>query len=224
MNEIDRAIEILRLSDDGERLSPGDLAIVQAAVRNRLTEEGHRVLEQVYGQLTAGAYVPENLCGVPHLTRDLQGYVYYKGVHVEHFSHTSEADMRDASLKLAERCRLLESKGFPVNSRTAVCPVMREAPAGTPWLEALSRYYTFFEKDGNVRPIFYRYVDNPPAVALEKRNDVVESATYPSAYAAYHATAAMGYTSVGVGLGYVQIVGLLERTKLTPEDIHAALH
>jgi hypothetical protein len=56
-----------------------------------------------------------------NLTMDGQGYVYWKGIHVEHFSYGREEQKEaDAARKVAARCMNLEKIGVPVNSRTAV--------------------------------------------------------------------------------------------------------
>lgn len=55
-----------------------------------------------------------------HMTKDGQGYVYWKGAVVEHFSYEDPEKERAAAEAMAKRCRHLEAIGVPVNGRTTV--------------------------------------------------------------------------------------------------------
>lgn len=57
---------------------------------------------------------------IENLTKDGEGYVYWKGVHVEHYSFRYEqaTEERAAAEGLARRCQHLESIGIPVGSGT----------------------------------------------------------------------------------------------------------
>ncbi len=59
---------------------------------------------------------------IPHLTQDGEGYVYWKGAHVEHYSfrHDDRENEVAAAHELAKRCLFLESLGVPVNANTAI--------------------------------------------------------------------------------------------------------
>ena len=58
----------------------------------------------------------------PNLSKDGQGFVYWKGIRVEHFSYAEERRAEEATAldELAKRCMFLESIGIPVNGSTAV--------------------------------------------------------------------------------------------------------
>lgn len=73
-----------------------------------------------------------------------KGYVAWRGRSVEHFDFRDDLEgFTRAGRELAEHCEMLEAKGFPVTSRTCMYrSLYREAPAGTPWLEAMTSYYT----------------------------------------------------------------------------------
>ena len=86
---IEQAIEILRDSRDGEDLDPPHLSLVEAAVNNNLTERGIEAFHQLHAEVTSGKYVKPWLCGVEHVTRDLQGYIYWKGNRIEHFTFSA---------------------------------------------------------------------------------------------------------------------------------------
>lgn len=55
-----------------------------------------------------------------NLVRDAQGFVYYKGRHVEHYSFTDEARELAAANELEAHCQHLEAIGAPVNSNSAI--------------------------------------------------------------------------------------------------------
>ncbi len=61
---------------------------------------------------------------IAELTRDGEGYVYYKGAHVEHYSFSAEERAAgreaEAARELAARCRHLEALGVPVTCGAAV--------------------------------------------------------------------------------------------------------
>lgn len=59
--------------------------------------------------------------GFKDLSKDGEGYIYFKGSHVEHFSYRpgEEAEEIEACAKLVGKCRKLEAWNFPVNVVTA---------------------------------------------------------------------------------------------------------
>ena len=117
---IEQSIEILRDSRDGEDLDPTHLSLVEAAVNNNLTERGIEAFHQLHAKVTAGQYIKPWLCGVEHVTRDLQGYIYWKGNRIEHFTFSAmdAAHLKAITQRLAERCRHIETLGLPVCGRT----------------------------------------------------------------------------------------------------------
>jgi len=56
-----------------------------------------------------------NLYEIEHLTKDNQGYVYWKNTRVEHYSYSDKDRERIAAENLAADCRLLESDGVKVS-------------------------------------------------------------------------------------------------------------
>jgi len=117
----DIACEILKLTEDGNRLDPCDLALVEAAVNDCLTEQGQRAFETLHRRAKEG-YTPRPFHGIEHLTYDLQGYVRWKGQIVDHYNaswaYTSEA--RRAAQEVARRCRILEQRDVSVNTQTVI--------------------------------------------------------------------------------------------------------
>ncbi len=59
---------------------------------------------------------------IEHLTQDGDGYVYWRGQHVEHYSYRTgqAAEEAQAALELRDRCIRLEALGVPVSANTAV--------------------------------------------------------------------------------------------------------
>lgn len=117
---INMAIEILRATDDGERLDPTDLYLVQETVNGNITELGEVAFYALHNRVMAGEYKKPWLCGVENLTIDHEGFVYWKGIEVEHYSFQDAERERKAAEELASRCRHLEEIGVPVSCNNAV--------------------------------------------------------------------------------------------------------
>ena len=115
---MEECIEILSLSNDGDALDPRDLSLVEAVVnfgKDALTQKGQERWNSLLRDLRGGGYRRPWLYGIEHLTQDHQGYVYWKGVSVEHYSHRdAEAGRRDAS-QLAQVCQFIERQGKTVS-------------------------------------------------------------------------------------------------------------
>ncbi|KKW46567.1 MAG: hypothetical protein UY96_C0003G0070 [Parcubacteria group bacterium GW2011_GWB1_56_8] len=118
MTATDQAIEIIRATNDGNGLAPRDLYLVQCAVNNDLNEAGLAA----FAELRANVMKPEGytrpwFMGIEHLTKDHNGYVYWKGHSVEHYSfHGPDAyeKERAAAEDLARACRVCEAEGKEV--------------------------------------------------------------------------------------------------------------
>jgi len=121
MTNIDKAIEILRQTNDGEDLSPLDLAILQSAVNGFLSEKEKESYVALYESVTNGTYKPW-FHGIEHMRLHHNGWVTYKGHRVEHYSfpwaYTEEA--RKDALEILERCKHLESLGITPTMDTVV--------------------------------------------------------------------------------------------------------
>jgi len=121
MTHLDKAIEILRQTDDGNQLSPVDLRLVEVAVNDWLSETGKVAFNQLYDRVQTG-YQPAPFHGIENLSIDHDGYVRWRGTVVEHYTLSwAYSDQAKAeALELARRCRQLEAAGRPVNTRTVV--------------------------------------------------------------------------------------------------------
>lgn len=130
MNDVatrcDQACEILRATSDGDELEPQHLYLVQCAVNGVLSELG----EQEFQKLLAQVRSPEGYkrgwyFGIENLTLHHSGYVFWRGVEVEHYSfHDDNGNYgekaKESALELARRCLILESKGIVPDTNTAI--------------------------------------------------------------------------------------------------------
>ena len=130
----EQSIEILERTRDGNDLEPFHLSLVQAAVNNHLTHRGVEAFQQLYATVTSGQYAKPWLAGVKHVTRDHQGYVYWKGSRIEHFTFSvmEEDHLKQTTQRLAERCRHIEALGLPVCGRSYLNDWLQEMPLDFP--------------------------------------------------------------------------------------------
>ena len=82
--DIDRALDILRRTNDGNDLLPGDLWLIQEAVNDHLNERGRQAFLELSARVDAGYWVG-GLHGVEHLVMAPDGYVSWRGRNVEHY-------------------------------------------------------------------------------------------------------------------------------------------
>lgn len=119
----DKALEILKKTNDGDHLRPRDLAILQAAVNNELNEKGQAEFDKIHANVMAGTYIEKWFHGIEHLTIKPSGYVFWKGEEVEHYNMDGYAYTergREAATRIAKRCLALEKLGVEVNFTTVV--------------------------------------------------------------------------------------------------------
>lgn len=122
MTNSEKTIEILQKSHDGNDLDPSDLFLVETAINSNLTQAGQEAFNDLYLKVSSGQYVRPWLHDIEHLTRDNEGYVYWKGQQVEHYTMSlaySEKGRLEAE-DLAARCRHLELLGVAVSGVSAI--------------------------------------------------------------------------------------------------------
>jgi len=124
-NVCDLACEILQRTDDGNRLAPEDLRLVELAVNGFLKKEGEEQFRELHRNATKpeGYTVPWFL-GIENMTWDHERFIYWRGERVEHFDHNvwkqpgwRERMQADAE-KLAACCRALEEQAIVPNMKT----------------------------------------------------------------------------------------------------------
>lgn len=162
----------------------------------------------------------------PHLTKDSQGYVYWKGHHVEHFSFSRDEAGRQreqrAALALAARCEHLERIGMSISARTVLCEDCLEAPPDSPWKEVLPHYYAFFESESAFVGIFYRSEAGalPSTVfSIEAHDGSVFVTEQVSAFEAFHAYHRAGLRALPVSRSYAQTESNLQRLGVAAERL-----
>lgn len=84
---IQLGIKILQHSNDGDDLSPRHLKLVEMGANGYLNDAGIAELERIAAEVEADTY-QDWYFGIKGLWLDHQGYVYYKGKRVEHYSFT----------------------------------------------------------------------------------------------------------------------------------------
>jgi len=118
MDACNKAIAILKKTNDGNDLSPQDLAFLETAVNGWLSESGEAVFEELYRKVKNGTYKPQWLNGVENITRGHNGYVYWKGREIEHYDSPwcYSEEGRGATIELSKRCKHLEQIEVEVNT------------------------------------------------------------------------------------------------------------
>ena len=119
----DKACKILEKTKDGDLLDPQDLKLTESAVNGCLSEAGYEVFERLYQNVVVdGTYNKPYLHGIEHITRDHEGYIYYKGSNVEHYDrdYVNSEDAKNSLLELKRRCEFLERKGVEVTSASVI--------------------------------------------------------------------------------------------------------
>lgn len=128
----DMACTILHLTDDGNELEPHLLALVENAVNGNLSPEGRHLFLILHDTVKNGHYIRPWFHNIEHLVRDHEGYVYWKGQRIEHYSFRNYRRERDAAIELAKKCRLMEQRGLQVNLMNLMAFVEYEYGSQTP--------------------------------------------------------------------------------------------
>jgi len=116
----DMACAILQKTNDGDNLAPQHLKFLEDAVNGALNEKGVKVFQELYEKVINEGYTKPWFLNVENFTQDVEGYVYYKGVHVEHYSHMTYDEALKELKELETRCLILEASDIVPNSSTAI--------------------------------------------------------------------------------------------------------
>lgn len=227
-------IDILERTRDGNDLDPYDLYLCQEAVNGRLNNDGSQIMNDILKNVKAGEYQKQWMYGIEGLARESDGYITWRGTVVEHFSYRNIEDERNSALELAETCRSLEERGLPVTSGTAVWrDCFRDAPAGTPWVNAMLKYYSGFKnpETGNLHIIFHTNRDSVVSISVNDQGtpemEEIENQEFESgAYLMFHRLQGRGYTKPDdeINFGtYESFVQTMESANLTPEIVDDAI-
>jgi hypothetical protein len=125
-SKTDKIIEILLATRDGEELAPVDLKLVELCANDWLSERGEVAFEELLANVRHG-YKPPWFMGIEYMTRDHQGFLYWKDKCAEHYDHDLWQEdgwherMKADAEELARRCRWLDEHGKEINiTNTAV--------------------------------------------------------------------------------------------------------
>ncbi len=113
LTTIDKAIVVLEKTRDGDDLDPKLLGLVELAVNGNLNNMGKDAFEGLYLEVTNGTYKRPWFHGVEHMVIDHEGFVYWKGNKVEHFTlrWAYSDSARKQAVELGRQCKILETKG-----------------------------------------------------------------------------------------------------------------
>ncbi|MDO8725105.1 MAG: hypothetical protein Q7J35_03435 [Candidatus Methanoperedens sp.] len=113
LTTIDKAIVVLEKTRDGDDLDPKLLGLVELAVNGNLNNMGKDAFEGLYLEVTNGTYKRPWFHDVEHMVIDHEGFVYWKGNKVEHFTlrWAYSDSARKQAVELGRQCKILETKG-----------------------------------------------------------------------------------------------------------------
>lgn len=179
--------------------------------------------------IARGAFMPlDSLMQVSeNIWRCSEGYRYFDGIRVEHYSFEPErtADERMAALKLEANCLRVLCQRLPVNGRTAISTILETAPYHAKWKAVACTHYAIMERAneplvllnhvinsvGDVRYVHSMYRDDEGKAVVKM---------HEGAYEGYHEYRRMGYESVCEPLAtYEMFHALMEKVGIPLTDI-----
>ncbi len=221
---------ILEHTDGGRALLEPHRRLVRKAMLERVSRDGAEVIDWLAESIERGAYRKEFFRNIEHLTRDAKGLLFWKEHLIGRLSLVDAAHDECEARRIAARCRGLEAKGFPITSRALLSPEIQEAPADTPWKQALYAYAQFITKAEQparaerVRAVFW-VSSRPEMRVLEKQADgAVRMWRFPdqAGKELRDAMSAEGFETAYIE-GYAAFERLISGSRLTPHDIARAL-
>src|SRR5579883_1136988 len=161
---------IIAHTEGGRALLEPHRRLVHKALHETVSRDGLEVIDWLHESITRGTYRKEFFKGIEHLTRDAKGLMFWKEHLIGRLALTDDAADEREARRLAERCRALEEKRFPITQRALLSREIVQAPADTPWQQALYTYAMFFGKADRLRAAFWAK-DGKQLVVLEKLPD-----------------------------------------------------
>lgn len=111
----DMAQKILQKTKDGNELSPEHLYLLQETINGNINEKGEVAFYELYKNALNG-YKKPWFHGIENMTTDHEGYVYWKGIPIEHYSFQSRERETMAAKELAKDIQTMESRGIKINN------------------------------------------------------------------------------------------------------------
>lgn len=170
---------------------------------------------------------PSWLCGIPHLTKQPCGRVYWRNTtEVAHFSFSDrdhQLELR-ASQELSDKCMALEENGVGVTARSVALKPCYEAPVDTPWLTALRTYDSFFQFGEIVIGLFGHATGNyADCMLIESTRDGIKATHYIHKRVARDTLLISGYTPIPQPRTYVHLHRVLQRMRVTDLELKSHL-
>ena len=234
MSISEQAQAILESTSNGANLYPADLKLVQSVISGSISEAAEIAIYELYDTVVRNNSYPRWFHGIQFLTQDHEGYVYWRGQHVEHYSFKDEIAEKQAAERLATDCKSLESKHFKVTSRTVLCKAALEAPVDTLWKEAIYKFYAFFKLDDKVLGIFYHggaeYTEDKPvslsncsSLGIEVNEGKLVVTPFKESFIAYREATSKGFTPLPADPSYSELVSYLEQMQVPPAMLHGLI-
>lgn len=162
------------------------------------------------------------LHGIPHLTKDASGYVYWRGVDVTHFTYSVRETLMEqaAAVSLAEKCKVLEHNSVGVTARTVLLGPCYTAPPGTPWLFSVRTYDAFFTNGKEVAGVFGQSSTSSfDCAVVRKRSTGPQAIPFAHRYMAYECLAHEGFNCIPLPETYDQLVNQLEQLAIPDAEL-----
>lgn len=165
-----------------------------------------------------------------NVTLRSNGTVMWKDTPIEHFGlNTMSAELMAAqATTLSQRCAHLEAIGMAVTSRAAISVDCYTAPAGSPWLKVLPRYYTFMRRGEHTIGLFFQdSADCPvqPIVVVSSTVGSFPKAFLEGPYSTFHHFQNEGFVALDThGYSYHQVVELLASLSTSPETLENLIY
>lgn len=111
----DLCCEILTKTHDGDDLIPEHLKMLENAVNGFLNEKGEIWITNLHERVMKG-YVKPWFHAIKNMTQDLEGFIYWKGHQVEHYSFRNYEEEYISAKELEKMCKLCETKKIKVTT------------------------------------------------------------------------------------------------------------
>jgi hypothetical protein len=143
---------------------------------------------------------------IPNLTKpsDWDGYVYWKGIEVEHYTFGDDVERETrAAWELWSCCMYLESIGVPVNSRTVLCDWFKDMSKDSPLRDFLGMMPSFYEHETKSSIVYilngdaYQWKNGAKGIFLKKEH--FDKAWEKSGQVTYHVMEKLGYRNPDMG-------------------------
>lgn len=209
----DEVVTILRSTNDGNDLADWQLCLCQDAINGGLNERGIEVIDKLLELVSSGepykfsvklfmkkffGIEPEGelspFDSVPDLTYDQQGYIYWKGECVDHYTYPESEESYPRLWNLINKCRHLENLGLPPGTAKGTFKMQwwKSFRSGDRWLKFFSHLYEIHERKEEL--LFVAFDRANKCFIFTRTNDDAEWSVAEQDYE-YHAIHKQGWYS-----------------------------